>query len=74
MGHVSTFHLEQSGREVSVPDFRLLQLTKPSHKVELVKNGTDTYFLVYLHEHHEIPFLRISSDVLLSSVINHELC
>jgi len=73
MDHVSTFHLEQLGCEVSVPDFRLLQLTKPSHKVEFVKNGTDVYLLVYLHEHHDIPFIRIPSNVLLSSAMDYEL-
>jgi hypothetical protein len=72
MGNVSIYQSKQQVNAVALSDVHLLQLTNPSHKVKFVKNGEDVHLLVYLHDCHDLPFMRVPVEILLNSAREYE--
>ncbi|PMH66748.1 hypothetical protein BCU23_21605 [Vibrio splendidus] len=49
---------------LSLPPFRLLQLSRPTTRCKFVRQGDSVHLLIYLHRHADIPFLRVPADSL----------
>lgn len=61
-----------STHSLELSDFRLLQLSRPTHKTRFVRNGEDIHLLVYLSAHHQIPFVRVPIESLVRAIKKYE--
>ncbi len=57
---------------LDLSDFRLMQLSRPSHSVRFVRYGDSVQLLVFMNRYSEVPFLRVPLDTLYSAAMNYE--
>ncbi|QIA63315.1 hypothetical protein GT360_07220 [Vibrio astriarenae] len=56
----------------SLTDIQLLQRSFPTTKCRFVRQGDIVHLLVYLNAYCDVPFLRVSTDVLYDEALRLE--
>ncbi|HCG9302871.1 TPA: hypothetical protein NJ693_003631 [Vibrio parahaemolyticus] len=72
MALVSQFAPNSSDTNPVFSELEVLQRTRPTYKTRFVKRGDEFHLLVYVNSDQELPFVRISSDVLIQAAKAYE--
>lgn len=57
---------------LKLSDFRLMQLSRPSHSVRFVRHGDSVQLLVFMNGFSEVPFLRVPVDSLYLAALQYD--
>lgn len=65
-------HNNVSTASLGLSDFRLMQLSRPSHSVRFVRHGDSVQLFVFMNNFSEVPFLRIPVDSLYLAALKYD--